>query len=107
MVQRKKFSGELKAKVAVEALNGHHTVSEIASRYAVHPNQGSQWTRQAIDHLPEVFSDRRSKAEADDEELTSEHYQQIGRLRVELDWLKKIGTLRFWGDARSSTPTIL
>jgi len=89
MTQRKKISGELKAKIALEALKGHHTVSEIASRYSVHPNQVSQWKKQALEHMPELFSDRRSKAEADHEELTSELYQQIGQLKVELDWLKK------------------
>ncbi len=89
MAQRKKISGELKAKIALEAIKGHHTISEIASRYGVHPNQVSQWKKQAQEHLPELFSDRRSKADAEHEELTAELYQQIGQLKVELDWIKK------------------
>jgi putative transposase len=89
MTQRKKISAELKAKIALEAIKGRHTVSEIASRFSVHPNQVSQWKKQAQEHLPDLFSDRRSKVEADHEELASELYQQIGQLKVELDWLKK------------------
>ena len=89
MAQRKKISGDLKAKIALEAIKGHHTISEIASRYGVHPNQVSQWKKQAQEHLPELFSDRRSRADAEQEALTAELYQQIGQLKVELDWIKR------------------
>jgi putative transposase len=89
MAQRKKISGELKAKIALDALKGHHTISEIASRYSVHPNQVSQFKKLAAERLPELFSDRRSRAEAEQEGLTAELYQQIGQLKVELDWIKK------------------
>lgn len=87
--QRKSYSGELKAKVALEAIKGQRTANEIAAKYGVHPNQVSQWKKQALDELPSVFSDRRVRAEADEAALKAELYQQIGQLTVELDWLKK------------------
>ena len=54
--KRRKFSGELKAKVALEALRGDRTLQEIASRHQVHPNQVGAWKRQAIEGLAELFS---------------------------------------------------
>ena len=87
--QRRQFSGEFKAKVALEAIKGQHTVREIASRYSVHPNVVSQWKRQALQDLPAVFSDGRARREKDDEQEKAELYEQIGRLKMELEWLKK------------------
>jgi transposase-like protein len=87
--QRKTYSAELKAKVALEAIKGQRTVTEIASRFGVHPNMVSQWKRQALDEMPGIFSDRRARAEAEAEAATAELYEQIGRLKVELDWVKK------------------
>lgn len=89
MRQRKRYSAELKAKIALEAIKGQRTVQEIGSHYGVHPNQVSQWKRQVLDQLPHVFSDRRARDERADEELKAELYQQIGQLQVELGWLKK------------------
>ena len=86
---RKQYSGELKAKIALEAIKGLRTVSEIAGAYEVHPTQVAQWKKQALEQLPEVFSDRRVRIEKADEELKAQLYQQIGQLKVELDWLKK------------------
>ena len=54
--KRRRFSGELKAKVALEALRGERTLQEIASQHQVHPNQVGAWKRQAIEGLVEVFS---------------------------------------------------
>jgi len=87
--QRRSFSADLKARIALEAIKGQRTIQEIASHYGVHPNQVTQWKRQAIEALPEAFADRRSKADESEEALKAELYQQIGQLQVELDWLKK------------------
>jgi transposase-like protein len=87
--KRKSYSGELKARVAIAALKGQETLNEIASRYDVHPNLVSLWKKQAQEELPGVFSDRRVRGARDDEELRDRLYQQIGQLKVELDWLKK------------------
>lgn len=87
--QRKNYSSEFKVKVALEAIKGQKTLNEIASHYEVHPNQVTQWKKQALEGLPELFSHRRLRLEKDDEALKAQLYQQIGQLKVELDWLKK------------------
>lgn len=58
----------------------------------VHPNQISQWRQRLLDELPDVFSDHRKKQESEEEEITSELYRQIGQLKVELEWVKKVPT---------------
>lgn len=86
---RRKFDGAFKARVALEAIRGDRTVSEIAAAYGVHPNQISKWKKQALDELPKIFSGRYEKTETQGKELVDQLYQQIGHLKVELDWLKK------------------
>ncbi len=87
--QRKTYSTEFKVKVALEAIKGQRTINEIAGHYGVHPNQVTQWKKQAIDSLPEVFSTKREHSAEESETLQAQLYQQIGQLKVELDWLKK------------------
>ena len=89
MAKRRTFSAEFKAKVALEAIKGQHTLAEIGSRYGVHPNVVGQWKKALVEHASEAFSDSASKDRAADEELKAQLYQQIGQLKVELDWLKK------------------
>jgi transposase-like protein len=89
MAQRRRHSADFKAKMAVEALKGQRTANEIAGEYGVHPTQLSEWKKQAIDGLPMVFSTQRSKRLQDSETLMQRLYQEIGQLKVELDWLKK------------------
>jgi transposase-like protein len=88
-MQRKQHSAEFKAKVALEALKGLKTINELASEHGVHPTQINQWKKQAQEGLSSLFSERRSRQEKNQEELTDSLYQQIGQLTVELDWLKK------------------
>jgi len=87
--QRRSFSAEMKARIALEAIKGQKTIQEIASHYGVHPNQVTNWKRQAVEGAPSIFVDRRSHRDMSDEALKAELYQQIGQLQVELDWLKK------------------
>lgn len=87
--KRKTHSAELKAKVALEAIRGELTANQIATRYEIHPSQVAVWKKQALGHLKNAFSSRRAKAQQEDEALKDELYGQIGRLKVELDWLKK------------------
>ena len=87
--QRKVYSADFKAKVAIAAIKGQQTVNEIASRYGVHPNQVTAWKKQALAAIPDLFSSRREHNARADEELRARLYQQIGQLKVELDWLKK------------------
>jgi transposase-like protein len=86
---RKRHDAAFKAKVALEAAKGEKTIAQLASEFGVHANQIRQWRKQLLEELPRLFSDRRRKQEKDDEDLRSELYQQIGQLKVELDWLKK------------------
>lgn len=90
--KRKRHSADFKAKVALEAIKGLKTSSELASEYQVHPTQISQWKRQLLESLPELFADRRPKAQPTGEELTAPLYEEIGRLKMELGWLKKKST---------------
>jgi putative transposase len=87
--QRKIYSGDYKAKVVVEAIKGQQTLNQLASKYEIHPNLITEWKKQALAGLPQVLSDRRGRAEKAEEELKAQLYQQIGQLKVELDWLKK------------------
>ena len=87
--QRRAHSANFKARVALEAIQGLKTVNELASQYGVHPTQISKWRKQALEALPEVFSNGHQRAQRADEELKARLYQQIGQLQVELDWLKK------------------
>jgi transposase-like protein len=87
--QRKHYSAEFKARVALEALKGLKTVNELASTYGVHPTQIAHWKHRLQKEMPEIFSARRAKREHDHEAFQAQLYQQIGQLKVELDWLKK------------------
>ena len=87
--QRNNYSAEFKAKVAIAAIKGDKTVNEIASTYSVHPNQVTTWKKQALSIIPDAFSSRQARQAESDEELKARLYQQIGQLKVELDWLKK------------------
>ena len=89
MGKHRKFSAELKAKIAVEALKGQRTVQEIASSYAVHPTQVTSWKKQLLDFSSEAFLAGRLRSDQFDEELKRELYAEIGKLKVELDWLQK------------------
>jgi putative transposase len=87
--KRRRHSAEFKARVALEALKGQRTLNEIAACYEVHPGQIVQWKKQLAEGLPSLFDPKRDKADQDALTLTAQLYQQIGQLKVEVDWLKK------------------
>jgi len=87
---RRTSDAGLKAKVALEAIKGEKAVTEISSKYGIHPNQVGKWKKEALERLPELFNGKIKKRERAADELQAELYQQIGQLKVELDWLKKI-----------------
>ena len=86
--KRRQYDAQYKFRVALEAAKGNKTISELASETGVHPSQIGAWKRQLLESGPEVFSrngTEQKRTEADDAEL----YEQIGRLKMELEWLKK------------------
>jgi transposase-like protein len=86
---RQTYTAELKTKVALEAIKGERSVNEIASRYGVHPNLVGIWKRQAVDGMSSIFRRGSGVETSESEALQSRLYEQIGQLKVELDWLKK------------------
>ena len=84
-MQRKQYSVDFKAKVAIEAIKATKTINELASQYDVHPNQITQWKKLVLEEVPQIFSTRRAQAQKETEEVTASLYQQIGQLQVELD----------------------
>lgn len=85
---RKNHDAAFKAKVALDAVKGEKTISQLTGIYGVHPNQIGRWKKHLLNELPALFSDkRRKKADKDREELEDELYRQIGQLKVELEWL--------------------
>jgi putative transposase len=76
------------AKVAVAAVKEMHTVSELAGQFSVHPTQIHKWKRRLLDGASELFS-RPGRERQDDADGVAELYEQIGRLKMELEWLKK------------------
>ena len=89
MVKRRRFSSEFKARVARAALREDKTIAQLASKYDVHPNQISEWKRSTIEAMAEVFSKRRKVKARDAQSREDLLLRQIGKLSVEVEWLKK------------------
>jgi transposase len=87
--RRKRYSAEFKAKVALEAIRGDQTISELAARYELHPNMITNWKRQAIDNMTAVFSGNSERNTKADEAQIKELHAKIGQLTVERDFLAK------------------
>lgn len=87
--KRKQYSPEFKAKVALEALRGEKTASELASHYQVHPTMINNWKRQLLEGASNLFEkgSEASKDNSDQQAQIDELYRQIGQLKVERDFL--------------------
>ena len=75
--------------MAIEAIRGLKTLAELAKDYQVHPNQISDWKRQILANAPDLFSSGRKPTARTEEELTAPLYEEIGRLKMDIKWLKK------------------
>ena len=87
--KRRQHNPEFKAKIALEALKGVEPVHAIAAKHEIHPVQVSQWKKEMAARLPEVFARKPDAEAADAKAREDELYRKIGRLEMELDWLKK------------------
>lgn len=88
--KRRVLSSGLKAKVALAAAKGDKTLSELSSQFGVYANQISAWKKQLLEQAPELFEDgRRRRRQNEQQTETAELYEQIGRLKMEVEWLKK------------------
>ena len=86
---RKQYSPKFKARVALEAIKGERTMSQLATQFHVHPVQIGHWRKAALEQLADIFVDGRRRKRSDADVETDTLYEEIGRLKVELDWLKK------------------
>ena len=87
--KRKQHSAAFKAQVALAAVKGDRTVNELASHYGVHPTLIHGWKKQLLAGADQVFNNGSKGATADAEAEKAELFEQIGRLKMELEWLKK------------------
>jgi transposase-like protein len=87
--KRERHAAAFKAKVALEAAKQNKTVSELAKTFQVHPVQISQWKKQLLDGIDSLFSDGRKREQENGQAVQAELYEQIGRLKMEVEWLKK------------------
>lgn len=86
---RKSFTSQHKARVALEAIRSTKTLNEIAQEFTVHPNQVGEWKKLLIEHAPQIFETKRGPKVVDPSTSPERLYSEIGKLKMELDWLKK------------------
>ena len=86
---RKQYSSNFKARVVIEAIRGEKTLSQLGSQFKVHPIQIAKWRKAALERLPELFVDGRTRQTNTGQAETDALFEQIGRQKVELDWIKK------------------
>ena len=87
--KRKQHTATFKAQVALAALKGDRTVNELASQYGVHPTLIHGWKKHLLAGADQVFSNGARTSAGDTEAEKAELFEQIGRLKMELEWLKK------------------
>jgi len=87
--KRKKYTPAEKAKIALEAIKSEITLAQISSKYGAHATQINAWKKQALALFPDLFSDKNKSETTDYENQLGKLYEQIGRLKVENDFLKK------------------
>ena len=88
--KRRQFNAKQRAKIAIEAIREQRTFSQIASTHSCHPTQITRWKKLLLDSAAQLFEDGRvTRKHSEDEQLIQELYEQIGRLKMENEWLKK------------------
>lgn len=87
--KRRRFSDKFKAKVALESIKGIKTLSQLASEYKIGANQISTWRKALISEAPNLFSNKKMSVSKNEEKLTATLFEEIGRLKMDIKWLKK------------------
>jgi putative transposase len=87
--KRRRHSAAFKARVALEAAKQTKTIAELAKAYQIHPVQISQWKKQLLDGVETIFRDGRRREREEGQAIQAELYEKIGRLNMEIEWLKK------------------
>jgi transposase len=87
--KRRRIEAGVKAKVALAAVRGDRTTSQLVTAFGVHATQIGQWRKRLLEGAGELFSDDRRREVQEQDGLVAELYEQIGRLQMELGWLKK------------------
>jgi transposase-like protein len=87
--QRRRHSAQFKFRVAMDAAREAKTIAQLAAEHGIHPNLISQWKKQLLDEGSGIFSKARADQQKRDETIQTELYEQIGRMKMELEWLKK------------------
>jgi len=89
MKKRRTYSAEFKARVALEALSGAHTLAELSSKHGVHPNMIAQWKRTAQENLPALFARGQDRSQKERDEEVKDLHAKVGQLTMERDFLAK------------------
>jgi len=87
--KRRRFTAAFKARVVRAALREDKTLAVLASQFGVHANQITDWKRQVVEAMPDVFGRRKAAEAKASEQHEARLYEQVGKLQVELEWLKK------------------
>lgn len=87
--KRKQYNAQFKFKIALEAVKGLKTINQLASEHELHPNQISQWKRQLLEEGATIFGNGSVQQQREAAKTEAELYEQIGRLKMEVEWLKK------------------
>lgn len=87
--KRRQHSAEFKARVALDALSGQHTLAELATKYEVHPIQISKWKTEFAKEAPKIFARGKDRSAEEKDRLIEDLYRKVGKAEMEMEWLKK------------------
>lgn len=86
---RRKHTAEFKARIAIEAIRGIKTISEIAAEFEIHPVMVSSWKKEMLEHLPELFENKNARKDKDNDREKEQLHSKVGQLTMEVDFLEK------------------